>query len=230
MPTLLGLKKRLANFVRYGRHDHGAVFSKIFNDRHWGDEESVSGIGSRMEQTESIRQELPRIITQYRVKRLFDAPCGDLNWIKPVLMQTKVDYIGGDIVPEVVEMARRNSPNPDYQFRVFDITQDDFPAADVWLCRDVLFHLSYANIWKALENFCRSNVGMMLVTTHTAGNFENYDIWTGDFRLVDLFKKPFSLPKSIVVDRFPDYAPPMPERDMVLIRRQDIVDHLRVGK
>jgi hypothetical protein len=227
---LLGLRKRLANFVNYGRHDHRAVFSKIFNDRHWGDEESVSGIGSRMAQTENIRRELPQIIAQYGIKRLFDAPCGDLNWIKPVLIQTNVDYIGGDIVPEVVEMARRNSPNPEYQFRVFDITKDDFPSADVWLCRDVLFHLSYANIWKALQNFARSDVEMMLVTTHTAVSLENYDIWTGDFRLLDLFKPPFSLPASIVLHRFPDYAPPMPERDMVLMRRRDIVEHLRVRK
>jgi hypothetical protein len=224
---LLGLQKKLTNLIRYGRHDHRSVFSKIFKDRGWGDEESVSGIGSRMEQTESIRRELPRIIAQYKIQRLFDAPCGDLNWIKPVLLEAQVDYVGGDIVPDVVELARRNSPDPRFEFKVFDITQDAFPTADVWLCRDVLFHLSYANIWKAFENFCRSEIGLMLVTTHTANNIENYDIWTGDFRLLDLFKPPFSLPKSIVVDRFPDYADPMPERDMVLLRRQDLTQHLR---
>jgi hypothetical protein len=226
MPTLLGLKKRLGDALRFGRHDHRSVFSEIFKDRYWGDEESVSGIGSRMAQTESIRRELPRIIAKYDVKRLFDAPCGDLNWIKSVLVQTEVEYAGGDIVPEVVELARRNSPKSDYQFSVFDITSDPFPAADLWLCRDVLFHLSYANIWKALENFSRSAVRMMLVTTHTDEAVTNRDIWTGDFRLLDLFKPPFSIPLSIVLDRFPDYAEPMPARDMVLLRREDLADHV----
>jgi hypothetical protein len=227
MPTLLGLKMRLGNALRFGRHGHRTVFSEIFKNRYWGDEESVSGIGSRMAQTENIRRELPRIIAEYDVKRLFDAPCGDLNWIKSVLTKTEIEYEGADIVPEVVEMARRNSPSSEYQFTVFDITSDSFPSADMWLCRDVLFHLSYANIWRALENFCQSDVRMMLVTTHTEDAVINRDIWTGDFRLLDLFKPPFSIPSSIVLDRFADYADPMPARDMVLLRREDLAEHIK---
>ena len=230
MPSLIGLKNRLHSALKFGRHDHRSVFSHIFNDRYWGDEESVSGIGSRMVQTETIRRELPRIIAEHRVKRLFDAPCGDLNWMRSVLAETKVDYAGGDIVPEVVELARQNSPEPTYQFSVFDITRDRFPAADLWLCRDVLFHLSFANIWKALENFAGSDVSMMLVTTHTDERVVNRDIWTGDFRLLDLFKPPFLLPRSMVLDRFPDYAEPMPARDMVLFRREDVAAHLKLRR
>lgn len=226
MPSWVGLKSRIASALQFGRHDHRTVFSRIFKDRYWGDEESVSGIGSRMIQTEHIRRELPRIINQYDIQRLFDAPCGDLNWMKFVLRQVKVDYEGGDIVPEVVELARRNSPDPTYRFRVFDITSDPFPPADLWVCRDVLFHLSFANIWKALRNFSRSDVGMMLVTTHTDERVINRDIWTGDFRLLDLFKPPFSLPRDMVLDRFPDFAEPLPARDMVLIRREDLARHL----
>ena len=227
----LRMSDRLRSTMKFARHSHRTVFSRIYSERYWGDDESVSGIGSRMAFTETIRHELPRLIEQYRVGRLFDAPCGDLNWIRPVLEQTKVDYVGGDIVPEVVELARRNSPSESYEFTVFDITGDRFPTADLWLCRDVLFHLSFDNIWKALANFARSDVGLMLVTTHTAANIVNRDIWNGDFRLIDLFKPPFSLPRSIVLDRFPDYAEPQPERDMILLRRQDVAEHLRaVGR
>ena len=230
MPSLAGIKYRIQTALKFGRHDHRSVFAKIFADRHWGDEESVSGIGSRMGQTEQIRHELPRIFTQFDVKRLFDAPCGDLNWMKHVLAETKIDYAGGDIVPEVLEIARRNSSNPAYPFTVFDITGDPFPAADLWLCRDVLFHLSFANIWKALDNFAGSDVRMMLVTTHTDPGIVNRDIFTGDFRLLDLFAPPFSLPHAIVQDRFPDYAPPMPARDVVLIRREALAAHLKTVK
>lgn len=230
MPSVIGLKNRLSNALKFGRHDHRRVFSRIFKERYWGDEESVSGIGSRMAQTENIRRELPRILAQYKIQQLFDAPCGDLNWMRSVLAQSKVGYVGGDIVPEVIELARKNSPGPACQFRVFDITSDPFPAADLWVCRDVLFHLSFANIWKALENFIRSDVRMMLVTTHTDEGVVNRDIWTGDFRLLDLFKPPFSLPPAIVLDRFPDYAEPLPARDMVLIRREDLAQHLKTRR
>ena len=35
------------------------------------------------------------------IKRLFDAPCGDFNWMKEVHL-LDVDYIGGDIVSSLV--------------------------------------------------------------------------------------------------------------------------------
>lgn len=226
MPSVAGLKNRLFSALKFGRHDHRKVFVRIFKDRHWGDEESVSGIGSRFIQTEHIRRELPILLRNYDIKKLFDAPCGDLNWMKAVLLQTKIDYLGGDIVPQVVERARLNSPDPAFGFNVFDIVNDRFPTADLWMCRDVLFHLSYANIWKTLGNFSRSEIEFMLVTTHTEQDLVNRDIWTGDFRLLDLLKPPFSFPAEMVLHRFPDYAKPLPPRDMILIRRADLAKHL----
>jgi hypothetical protein len=227
MPSLKGALQRIGNSLRFGRHNHRSVFSHIFESRYWGDYESVSGLGSRMTQTEVIRAQLPLIIEKYQVKTLFDAPCGDLNWMKAILETTDVDYIGGDIVPEVVELARLNSPNPAYRFSVFDIAEDPFPTADLWLCRDVLFHLSFATIWKALDNFCASGVPLMLVTTHTDSAVKNRNIVTGDFRYLDLFKPPFSLPATMVLERFADFAPPAPPRDMILIRREDLAAHIR---
>lgn len=230
MPSLSGIKYRIHSALKFGRHNHRTVFAKIFDDRYWGDEESVSGIGSRLAQTEHIRRELPRIFSQFDVTHLFDAPCGDLNWMKLVLAETQIDYHGGDIVPEVLEIASQHSPDANYTFTVFDITRDTFPSADLWLCRDVLFHLSFANIWKALDNFARSDIRMMLVTTHTEPNIINRDIFNGDFRLVDLFAAPFSLPRAIALDRFPDYAEPLPPREMILLRREDLAAHLQTVK
>ncbi len=227
MPSLKGALQRLSNSLRFGRYDHRSVFSHIFESRYWGDYESVSGLGSRASQTEGVRAALPRIIEKYNVKVLFDAPCGDLNWMKSVLGDVDVHYIGGDIVPEVVAMAQANSPDPAHEFRVFDIAADAFPAADLWLCRDVLFHLSYATIWKALDNFCASSIPLMLVTTHTDATVKNRNIVTGDFRYLDLFKPPFSLPATMVLERFSDFAPPAPPRDMILIRREALAAHIR---
>ena len=126
--------------------------------------------------------------------------------------------------PEVV-IWPTETPDPAYR-SCFRHTRDRFPSADLLVCLDVLF-TSFAHIWKALENFGQSDVAMMLVTTHTDERVVNRDIWTGDFRLVDLFKPPFSLPPAIVLERFPDYAEPLPARDMVLIRREDLAQHLR---
>lgn len=227
MPSLTGVVNRIKNTIKFGRFDHKNVFDHIFRNRYWGDFESVSGIGSRLAQTENIRMQLPILFNTYLIETLFDAPCGDLNWMRDVLNKTSINYIGGDIVPEVVRIAERNSPNPSFQFRVFDITSDDFPKADMWLCRDVLFHLSYSNIWKSLENFCRSEIPMMLVTTHTDNDIKNRNITTGDFRYINLLKPPFLLPEQMIIERIIDFNPPQPAREVILIRRIDLARHMK---
>jgi hypothetical protein len=222
MVTAVSVARRLGRALRFGRFDHKRVFEHIFDSRYWGDRESISGTGSSMEQTENIRRQLPSLMERHDIKVLFDAPCGDLHWMRHLLKETDVQYIGGDVVPGVVEAAKARYEGRSASFRVFDIIEDNFPKADMWLCRDVLFHFSYKNINEALRNFARSNVKYILVTTHTAENVVNRNIVTGDFRQIDLFKPPFSWPRDVVLDRFEDYAPPANPRDVVLIRREDI--------
>ncbi|WP_157215939.1 class I SAM-dependent methyltransferase [Flavisphingomonas formosensis] len=222
MVTIASVARRVTRAVRFGRYGHKKVFEHIFDSRYWGDKESVSGMGSSLEQTADIRRELPLLMQRHDIRTLFDAPCGDLHWMRHILSETDIDYIGGDVVAGVVETAKAKFEGENAHFRVFDIIEDDFPDADMWLCRDVLFHFSYKNINEALRNFARSTVKYILVTTHTSPHVINRNIVTGDFRQVDLFKPPFNFPPSIVIDRFKDYAPPANPRDMVMISREDI--------
>ena len=67
----------------------------------------------------------------------------------------------------------------------------------------------------------------MLVTTHTDGSVLNRNIVTGDFCYIDLFRPPFSLPPSMVLERFLDFEPPAPARDMILLRRVELATRLR---
>ena len=41
-------------------------------------------------------------IKKFKIKRLFDAPCGDFNWMPQVLKGVEVDYIGSDIVEDLI--------------------------------------------------------------------------------------------------------------------------------
>ncbi len=141
-----------------------------------------------------------------------------------ILDDMDIDYIGGDIVPEVVEMARASCDYERASFQVFDILETPFPDCDVWLCRDVLFHFSFAHIKKALENFLRSNIEYLLVTSHVSADVPNRPIVTGDFRQLNLFKSPLLFPEAEVLYRFDDYAPPSPEREMVLLRREALTN------
>ena len=60
----------------------------------------------------------------------------------------EVHYIGGEIVPEFVEANNARYANDNTRFILCDILKDELPAVDLWLCRDVLFHFRYADIFQ----------------------------------------------------------------------------------
>jgi hypothetical protein len=197
-------------------------FTNIYVDDVWGKGkcESKSGPGSTLKYTRVIRAELPKLIEKYEIKKLFDAPCGDFNWMPEVLENTKVDYTGADVVREIIDLNKKRFP--DRKFIHFDVTRQKFPRADLWFCRDCLFHLSYSDIYKALEKYLESGVPYVLTTSHIVDkDFVNTDIQTGGFRMFSLFAEPFLFPNAL--EAIDDFVEPFPPRKMYLWHRSQIV-------
>jgi hypothetical protein len=168
----------------------------IYSRNAWGSKESVSGTGSSLAMTESIRVALPSLFHEFDVKSIFDAPCGDFNWMKLVDLQG-VTYIGADIVKPLIKSLGENFSSETISFVEIDITQSTFPKSDLVLNRDCLFHLSYHDILLILMNFIESESKYFLSTSYEKmDNFKNVDIRSGGFRLIDLFASPFFFPKN----------------------------------
>lgn len=179
------------------------VFDNIFLKNYWGSAESRSGVGSEVTFAARYRDRLKSLIVRHGFKKIFDAPCGDLNWMSTLVDQLDIEYVGGDVSPQVIADAR--SRCPDLDLGVFDITSDKFPDADVWHCRDCLFHLPFSSIRRALENFSESSIAYALITSHRAYLLHrNLDVGIGGFRFLDLQRAPISLPAPLV--RIPDFA------------------------
>ena len=199
------------------------VFNAIYDAAYWGAEESKSGGGSELAATEQYRPQLIRAIRWLGIKTMFDAPCGDLNWMPDVLDQVSVKYVGGDIAQEAIHTARER--RPDLDIRLFDICADEFPEADLWHCRDTLFHLSFADIAKALNQASKANIEYAALTTHKAWMLRNLDIKTGGFRLLDLERPPLSFPRPRMYLR--DYSPGRFPRFVGIWKMSDILERLR---
>lgn len=170
------------------------TFRKMFLQNEWGSDESVSGPGSTMAATESIRGSLPCLLKQLDVKTLLDAPCGDFNWMPHVLREVSVDYIGADIVPELIARNQQMFGGKSVQFRVLDLATDELPACDLLFCRDCLFHLPFNDIRAILRNVARSSISYLLTTNHPECAV-NSEIIPGEFRDLNLQKAPFNLPR-----------------------------------
>lgn len=175
-----------------GRAD---VFDNIYRSNFWASGESRSGVGSEVNFSKAYLGRLRAVIRKCGLKRVFDAPCGDLNWSIDLAREADIAYVGGDISPSLITDLRRRHPEVD--LRIFDICIETFPEADVWHCRDCLFHLPFADIRRAFENFARSSIPYALLTTHRARLLHrNLDVSLGGFRFLDLERPPICLPRA----------------------------------
>lgn len=177
-----------------------AVFTDIFTSGSWGSDESVSGPGSTLEQTAAVRAALPGLLARLGVTSLVDVPCGDWHWLQHVDLGG-VDYVGLDLVPALIEHNQETFGGPGRRFATLDVVAAVPPRGDLVLSRDLLVHLSDADVRSALANIRASGARWMLTTTFT-GDHPNHDIATGSWRPLNLVRPPwhFPPPQELIVE------------------------------
>jgi SAM-dependent methyltransferase len=168
------------------------VFTDIYDKNRWGSAESVSGPGSEMTATRNITLALPRLIKQYGITSILDAPCGDFHWMQNVDL-AGAQYVGGDIVKELTASLSQRFAAPGRRFMHPDLVNDALPPVDLIFCRDCFIHLPFELINKALANFRKSGAKYALLTTYK-NMVINFDTSIGGARGIDLCAKPFNLP------------------------------------
>lgn len=200
-------------------------FNEIFKENGWNHHGlTVSGGGSTLEYTENLRKQLPLLIEDLKIESILDAPCGDFNWMKEILPILSVEYIGGDIVEELVKTNKEKYSNATTKFVVLDITKDKLPDAELMICRDCLFHLHPNDVIKFFQNFLSANIPFLLTSTHINLNnsFTNVrKLRAGDFKKIDLFSSPYNLSRNTKFN-IKDYIEGYPPREMVLFEKHQI--------
>jgi hypothetical protein len=160
-------------------------------------DESISGPGSTLHQTQELRERLPLLLAHLNVRTLLDAPCGDFNWLQHVELGL-YRYTGVDILTDVIaELAWRHH-RADRRFIRENLIDGALTPADAVLCRDLLPHLSYAEIWSALRNFRRTGA-TYLITTTFARPRPNRDTTGGNWRTLNLTLPPFDFPPPLLL-------------------------------
>jgi hypothetical protein len=178
------------------------VFASIYEQNRWGlgGTRYYSGPGSHNEAyvrpyVEAVAQfvgALPRPVTAV------DIGCGDFNVGRHVAPLFD-SYTGCDVVSAVVEENRARFGD---MFLHRDATRDLIPSADVLIIREVLQHLSNADIAAVLTNLRENTEFKYLIVTevvYVGPDFiPNADIVTGEWAMraerksgVDLSAAPF---------------------------------------
>jgi hypothetical protein len=180
---------------RYGTAPPRDMFSEIYDQNHWGSLESASGPGSETAATRNVSAALPRLLRQYDIASMLDAPCGDFHWMRDVDLGD-IEYTGADIVPSLIDDLTRRFAGPRRTFVQLDLVNDALPRVDLIFCRDCFIHLPFRLVKKALGNFRRSGAKYLLTTTF--GDWPiNYDTAVGGARGIDLRAAPFAFPRPL---------------------------------
>jgi hypothetical protein len=195
------------------------VFTEIYVKQKWGNEESVSGPGSKLARTKTLRLVLPPLLEQIKCDTLLDIPCGDFNWMKT--LDLEVTYKGADIVEALVQSNQILYRNDKISFQHLDLLHDSLPKADVVLCRDCFVHFSFHHIFKALHNIRASGAKYLLTSTFTQ-RARNHDILTGEWRAINLQKPPFNFPAPLALIDETAAAPNYYDKHLGLWRVDDI--------
>jgi SAM-dependent methyltransferase len=154
---------------RYKGLSTAETFQRIYANKAWGadqQQEFYSGIGSRGSIAEQYCSWLVAFIRERGFRSVADLGCGDFYVGSRIAEETGIEYLGVDIVPEVVQHNRSAFARKGVSFQCLNIIKDTLPSADFCLIRQVFQHLSNAEISAALTNI--ANYPFALISEHVA--------------------------------------------------------------
>lgn len=141
------------------------IFSEIYEQNRWGGQRGAfhSGSGSTAGHAELYGELIRRFIREHRIQHVIDVGCGDFR-VGARLLVPGVRYTGIDIVPALIESNRRIHGSELVRFECLNVIEEELPEGELCLVRQVLQHLSNAQIARVLDNVAKFRY--VIVTEH----------------------------------------------------------------
>ena len=142
---------------QYERLSVPETFRKIYRNRVWGNngEPFYSGPGSHGAASDLYCAAVSAFIRENGIRSLVDLGCGDFAVGRRIVDATEAQYIGVDVVPELIQYHTQRSQGPRVRFVCANIITDELPVADLCLVRQVLQHLTNQEIATVLRRLAR---------------------------------------------------------------------------
>lgn len=178
------------------------AMEQVYQMKLWGDNHSnfYSGVGSHHpEYVDPYINILSSFFCSFETPLVVcDLGCGDFNVGKELVQYTR-KYVALDIVSELIKRNRETFNEENLEFYCLDIASDDLPSGDCAILRQVLQHLSNAEVQRIVNKL--TDFKYVILTEHVPdGDFiPNMDIISGQgIRLkkqsgIDLSASPFDL-------------------------------------
>ncbi len=177
------------------------AMEQVYEMKLWGSDNTdfYSGVGSHLpEITNPYIDVLSSFLMAFKNPLVVcDLGCGDFNVGKELVKHTK-KYIAVDIVTDLIEHNKKKFKEENLEFHCLDIAVDNLPSGDCALLRQVLQHLSNAEVQSIVNKL--THFKYVILTEHLPeGDFTpNKEIISGQgIRLkkqsgIDLLVPPFN--------------------------------------
>ncbi len=181
------------------------VFTSIYKSNHWaqsdnlsGEIVSVSGPGSNVNQEGflNLKENFEKIFEDFQIKSILDMPCGDFLWLNEVIKNKNIDYLGIDIVDELINENKIKYKKENIHFECKDIVEFiPLRQFDLILIRDLFIHLKNSDIITILNNLKKMDFKYAAVNSNIID--KNKDVNIGQHRKINLLIEPFNLKKPL---------------------------------
>lgn len=158
--------RRLAKFEqaqkRYASLDVQSAFERIYEEAEWGEGPDGarfwSGNGSHPDHSRGYEDFVVGLIERNAwIGTLLDVGCGDFQVSRRILERTgPIRYTGVDVVRPLIEHHTDAFGAIDRRFLVCNAAEEALPMADLGFIRQILQHLSNAQVSAVLQNAARS--------------------------------------------------------------------------
>lgn len=153
-------------------------FTNIYEKNLWGGEtgEYYSGSGSYREDLIIPYVDwLSEFVVQKNIHSIVDLGCGDFN-VGNRLSSIVSQYTGVDIVEGVIQNNIKKYGNTNVNFVCLDIVSDELPDGELCLVRQVLQHLSNAEIQKVLDKLVKYKYSVITEMVYDKAKTDHYNV------------------------------------------------------
>ena len=185
--------------------DYKNIFSTIYDTYGFGGDESRSGPGSTLYETEKLREKIKNLVKYKDIKSVVDIPCGDFNWMREIVESFEL-YHGGDIVSQCIDENTKKYASDRISFSVIDLMESQIPQCDLLIVRDVIGHYPIEDGKKIVDNILNSNCKYLLSNSWYNVIDKEYHLKHinngadyGRFYPVNLMSEPFNFPEPELI-------------------------------
>lgn len=184
------------------------AFTKVYEEKHWGDNGETeysgsSGSGSSLEYNKSYIPYLREVIKMNHIKTVVDLGCGDFKCGPAIYEGLDVSYTGYDVYKKIVDYNTSRHPNYTFKHLDFCNKKEEIIRADICILKDVIQHWSLDNIYTFLDYLVDNKCFKFILLVNCCHQIQdNQDIYNGDFRPLSSKFLPLKKYKAIKVHNY----------------------------